>query len=212
MKRLLTITSSLTLALLVAGGCAAESARTPSPYPAPVVGKAAPEFKAVDTHGKAHALSQYRWKWVVLEWLNHECPYVRKHYDNDVMQALQKKYAAKGVVWLSVVSSAPGKQGHFSNDEANALTKKKGAAPHAVLVDESGTVGRMYDARTTPHMFVINPQGTLLYMGGIDDKPTSRASDLQGARPHVDMALQEAMAGKPVSVPSSQPYGCSVKY
>ena len=212
MKRMLTITSLLTLALLMAGGCGADAAQQPSPYPAPVVGKAAPEFTAVDTYGKSHALSQYRGKWVVLEWLNHECPYVRKHYDNDVMQALQKKYADKGVVWLSVVSSAPGKQGHYPNDKANALTKDKGAAPHAVLVDASGTVGRMYDARTTPHMFVISPQGTLVYMGGIDDKPTSRAADLKGARPHVDIALQEAMAGKPVSVPASPPYGCNVKY
>ena len=179
---------------------------------APAVGKAAPEFKSVDTNGKAHSLSQYRGKWVVLEWLNHECPYVRKHYDNNVMQALQKKYADKGVVWLSIVSSKPGSQGHYPNDKANALTKEKGAAPTAVLVDSSGTVGRAYDARTTPHMFVINPQGTLLYMGGIDDKPTARAADLKGARPHVDIALQEAMAGRPVSVPTSQPYGCTVKY
>lgn len=212
MKRMLTVTAMLTLALFVAVGCGADAAQPPSQYPPPAVGKAAPEFTAVDTYGKTHSLSQYRGKWVVLEWLNHQCPYVRKHYDNNVMQALQKKYADKGVVWLSVVSSAPGNQGHFPNDKANALTKEKGAAPHAVLVDESGTVGRKYDARTTPHMFVINPQGTLLYMGAIDDKPTARAADLQGARPHVDIALQEAMAGKPVSVPASQPYGCNVKY
>lgn len=212
MNRNMTATSLLTFALLVAVGCVADAAQPPSPYPAPVVGKAAPEFKAADTFGKTHALSQYRGKWVVLEWLNHQCPYVRKHYDNNVMQALQKKYAEKGVVWLSIVSSAPGNQGHFTNDKANSLTKEKGAAPHAVLIDEPGTVGRMYDARTTPHMFVIDPKGTLVYMGGIDDKPTARASDLQGARPHVDIALQEAMAGKPVSVPTSQPYGCSVKY
>jgi hypothetical protein len=212
MKRVLMITSLFTLALLVTGGCGADAAPQPSPYPAPAVGKVAPEFKAVDTNGKTHALSQYRGKWVVLEWLNHQCPYVRKHYDNKVMQALQKKYVDKGVVWLSVVSSAPGNQGHFSNEKANELTKEKGASPSAVLIDESGTVGRMYDARTTPHMFVVNPQGMLVYMGGIDDKPSARASDLQGARPHVDMALQEAMAGKPVSVPTSQPYGCNVKY
>lgn len=212
MKRMLIVTSLLTLALFVAGGCAADAREQPSSYTAPAVGKAAPEFKAVDTYGKTHALSQYRGKWVVLEWVNHDCPYVRKHYNNNVMQALQKKYAGKGVVWLSIASSAPGKQGHYSNEEANALTKEKGAAPHALLVDASGTVGRMYDARTTPHMFVINPQGTLVYMGGIDDKPTSRAADLKGARPHVDIALQEAMAGKPVSVPTSQPYGCNVKY
>ena len=214
MNRRITVTSllTLTLALLVAGGCAQESGAQESSYPAPAVGQAAPEFKVADTNGKEHALSQYRGKWVVLEWLNHECPYVRKHYDNNVMQALQKKYAEKGVVWLSIVSSAPGQQGHFPNEKANLLTKEKGAAPHAVLIDAPGTVGRTYHARTTPHMFVINPQGTLVYMGGIDDKPSARAADLKGARPHVDMALQEAMAGKPVSVPTSKPYGCNVKY
>ena len=211
MKRKLSVTSLLTLVLLLAGGCEFFDDGEPlvSTYPPPVIGAAAPEFKAVDTYGKEHALSQYRGKWVVLEWLNHKCPFVRKHYDNNLMQALQKKYAEKGVVWLSVVSSAPGKQGHFRNEKANALTKEKGAAPHAVLVDAPGTVGRMYHARTTPHMFVINPEGTLLYMGAIDDKPGSR---FEGARPHVDIALQEAMAGKPVSVPTSQPYGCNVKY
>lgn len=209
MKRMLTVTS-LFIALLVAG--CTETQAGGSAEVGPAIGQAAPEFKAVDTNGKAHALSQYRGKWVVLEWLNHDCPYVRKHYNSNTMQALQKKYADKGVVWLSIVSSAPGKQGHYSNAEANALTKEKGAAPHAVLVDAPGTVGRMYDARTTPHMFVINPQGTLVYKGGIDDKPTARAADLKDARPHVDIALQEAMAGKPVSVPTSQPYGCSVKY
>ena len=213
MKRMLT--SLLALALLVAGGCELDAEDTyvrPASYVAPAVGKAAPEFKAVDTYGKTHALSQYRGKWVVLEWLNHGCPYVRKHYGANAMQALQKKYTGQGVVWLSIVSSAPGKQGHYSNDEANELTKEKGAAPSAVLVDEAGTVGRMYDARTTPHMFVVNPQGTLVYMGGIDDKPSARAASLEGARPHVDIALQEAMAGKPVSVPTTQPYGCDVKY
>ncbi|HEX8253777.1 MAG TPA: thioredoxin family protein [Thermoanaerobaculia bacterium] len=215
MKRKLIMTSLLTLALLLPTGCElfnGEKYVRPASYVAPAVGKPAPEFKAVDTYGKTHALSQYRGKWVVLEWLNHGCPYVKKHYNNNVMQALQKKYAAKGVVWLSIVSSARFRQGHYSNDKANELTKEKGAAPHAVLIDASGTVGRTYDARTTPHMFVIDPQGTLLYMGAIDDKPNTRATDFKSARPHVDIALQEAMAGKPVSVPTSQPYGCSVKY
>src|SRR5687767_7073016 len=164
MTRTLTHTSLLTLTLFVAAGCVADAAPRPSPENAPAIGKAAPEFTAVDTYGKAHSLSQYRGKWVVLEWVNYDCPYVRKHYDNNVMQALQKKYADKGVVWIAIVSSAPGNQGHYPNDEQNALTKKKGAAPHAMLIDESGTVGRMYDARTTPHMFVIDPQGTLVYM------------------------------------------------
>jgi hypothetical protein len=177
-----------------------------------VVGQPAPAFTSVDTNGQNHSLEQYRGKWVVLEWLNHDCPYVRKHYDGNVMQALQRSAADRGVVWLSVVSSAPGKQGHFPNEKANALTREKNAAPHAVLVDSAGTVGRAYDARTTPHMYLINPEGTLLYMGGIDDKPTARAADLATARPHLAIALDEAMAGKPVSVPTSQPYGCTVKY
>lgn len=192
--------------------CAEEAkGRTAADGPAPEIGKAAPAFRVADTNGKTHSLDQYRGKWVVLEWLNHDCPYVRKHYGGGAMQALQKKYAGK-VTWLSIVSSAPGKQGNFPNEKANELTKEKQAAPYAVLVDSAGTVGRAYDARTTPHMFVINPQGNIVYMGGIDDKPTSRAADLQTARPHVDIALQEALAGKPVSVATSQPYGCSVKY
>ena len=200
----------LMAAMLVA--CAEEAkGRSAADGPAPEIGKAAPAFRVADTNGKTHSLDQYRGKWVVLEWLNHQCPYVRKHYDNGAMQALQKKYADR-VVWLSVVSSAPGKQGHFPNERANELTKEKNAAPHAVLIDSSGTVGRAYDARTTPHMFVINPEGNIVYMGGIDDKPTAKAADLKTARPHVDIALQEAMAGKPVTVATSQPYGCNVKY
>lgn len=212
MKRTLVATSLFTLTLLMATGCGEESSPEVSPYPAPVVGEAAPDFQAVDTYEREHSLSQYRGEWVVLEWLNHKCPFVRKHYDNNVMQALQKKYAEQGVIWLSIVSSAPGKQGHFTNARANALTEDKGAAPHAVLIDAPGTIGRMYHARTTPHMFAIDPEGRIVYMGGIDDKPGTRAADLEGARPHVDIALQEAMAGKPVSVPTSRPYGCTVKY
>lgn len=201
------------VALLTAGllvSCADEAVAFNSP--GPEVGKPAPAFTAADTTGRTHSLDQYRGKWVVLEWLNHECPYVRKHYGGGAMQALQKKYTDQGVVWLSVASSAKGKQGHFSNEEANELTKEKNAAPTAVLVDAPGTIGRAYHARTTPHMFVINPEGNIVYMGGIDDKPTSREADLKTARPHVDIALQEAMAGKPVTVASSQPYGCNVKY
>ena len=200
----------LTLGTLMA--CAEEArGRTAADGPVPEIGKAAPAFSLADTNGKTHSLEQYRGKWVVLEWLNHSCPYVRKHYDGGAMQALQKKYAGR-VVWLSIVSSAPGKQGHCSNECHNELTKEKNAAPHAVLVDAPGKVGRAYDAITTPHMFVINPQGNIVYMGGIDDKNSTRAADLKTARPHVDIALQEALAGKPVSVATSQPYGCSVKY
>jgi peroxiredoxin len=200
------------IALLAAGMVMACAEATGREGPALQIGQPAPGFSVADTNGKTHSLDQYRGKWVVLEWLNHDCPYVRKHYNGDAMQALQKKYAGQGVIWLSVVSSAPGKQGHFPNERANQLTKEKNAAPHAVLVDSAGTMGRAYDARTTPHMFVIDPAGNIVYMGGIDDKPTAKAADLQTARPHVDIALQEAMAGKPVSVPTSQPYGCNVKY
>jgi peroxiredoxin len=200
------------VALLMAGMLTACAAEATFDSPAPELGKPAPGFSVVDTAGQTHSLDQYRGEWVVLEWLNHECPYVRKHYDNGAMQALQKKVADEGVVWLSVVSSAPGKQGHFPNERANELTKEKKAVPHAVLVDSSGTVGRAYHARTTPHMFVIDPEGNIVYMGGIDDKNSTRAADLQTARPHVDIALQEAMAGQPVSVATSQPYGCTVKY
>jgi alkyl hydroperoxide reductase subunit AhpC len=215
MKKLYGNIGMTAIALLTAGllmACAEEAkGRTAADGPVPEIGKAAPAFRVADTNGKTHSLDQYKGKWVVLEWLNHGCPYVKKHYGGGAMQALQKKYAGK-VVWLSIVSSAPGKQGHHSNEDANELTKEKGAAPHAVLIDETGTVGRAYDARTTPHMFVINPQGNIVYMGGIDDKNSTREADLKTARPHVDIALQEALAGKPVSVPTSQPYGCSVKY
>lgn len=213
MKRFYGSIGMAAVALLTAGmmlACA--EAATGSVGPAPEIGKAAPAFSLADTNGATHSLDQYRGKWVVLEWLNHECPFVRKHYGGGAMQALQKKVADQGVIWLSVVSSAPGKQGHFPNERANELTKEKNAAPHAVLVDSAGTVGRAYGARTTPHMYVIDPQGNVVYVGGIDDKPTTRAADLKTARPHVDIALQEAMAGKPVSVATSQPYGCSVKY
>lgn len=202
------------VAFLMAGmltGCAEEAAAT-FDGAAPEVGKAAPAFSVADTNGKMHSLEQYRGRWVVLEWLNHGCPYVRNHYDTGTMQALQKKYASQGVVWLSIVSSAPGKQGHYSNEKANELTEEKNAAPHAVLIDSPGTIGRTYHARTTPHMFVINPEGNIVYMGGIDDTSTTSAKRLKTARPLVDLALQEAMAGKPVSVPTSQPYGCNVKY
>ena len=200
-------------ALLTAGllvSCAEQAVAFDTP--APEVGKAAPAFSVADTNGQTHSLEQYRGKWVVLEWLNHGCPFVRNHYDTGTMQALQKKYAAEGVVWLSIVSSAPGKQGHYSNERANELTREKDAAPHAVLIDETGTIGRAYQARTTPHMFVIDPDGEIVYMGGIDDTATTNADRLKTAQPLVDIALGEAMAGKPVTVASSQPYGCNVKY
>ena len=214
MKKFFESIVVVAVALLIAGmltGCA-EEATASFEGAAHEVGKTAPAFSVADTNGNMHSLEQYRGKWVVLEWLNHGCPYVRNHYDTGTMQALQKKYASQGVVWLSIVSSAPGKQGHYSNEKANKLTEDKNAAPHAVLIDSPGTIGRTYHARTTPHMFVVNPEGNIVYMGGIDDTSTTSANRLKTARPLVDLALQEAMAGKPVTVPTSQPYGCNVKY
>jgi peroxiredoxin len=179
---------------------------------AAVVGQPAPGFTLTGSDGKQHSLADYAGKYVVLEWINHDCPFVKKHYGSGNMQKLQKKYVAEGVVWLSINSSAPGKQGNYPPDKTNQLTAEKSAVPTAVLLDPDGTVGRAYGAKTTPHMYVIDPKGTLLYAGGIDDRPSTDPGDIAGARNHVDQALAEAMAGKPVAVASSTPYGCSVKY
>ncbi len=149
---------------------------------------------------------------MVLEWTNHECPFVRKHYGSGNMQAQQKELTGKGAVWLSIVSSAPGKQGYVDAGKAAELTKSRGAAPTAVLLDPTGEVGRKYDARTTPHMFIVAPDGRLIYMGGIDSIASSDQDDIAVATPYVKVALGEALAGKPVSKPSTKPYGCSVKY
>ncbi|WP_088346025.1 MULTISPECIES: thioredoxin family protein [Rhodomicrobium] len=178
----------------------------------PEIGKPAPDFSAVDTKGKTVALSALRGKTVVLEWTNADCPYVRKHYGAGNMQKLQGEAAAEGVVWLSLISSAPGEQGHVSPAEADQLTASRHAEPASVLLDEKGKIGRAYDARTTPHMFVINGDGTLVYMGGIDDKPTTSQTDIQGATNYVRLALDAVKSGKPVATPVSRPYGCSVKY
>ncbi len=176
------------------------------------VGQAAPAFSATDTQGRAHTLDQYKGKWVVLEWTNHECPFVRKHYGSGNMQKLQKTYAGKGVTWLTVISSAAGKQGHVTPAQADQLTKERGAAPSAVLLDPEGKMGRAYGAKTTPHMFVIDPSGKLVYAGAIDDTPSTDPADLPSSRNYVSAALDAALAGKPVPTGTSTPYGCSVKY
>ena len=178
----------------------------------PQVGKPAPAFSAQDSDGRTVRLSDYAGKTVVLEWTNHDCPFVMKHYGAHAMQALQKKWTGQGVVWLSVISSAPGEQGAVDGAQANRLTKTREAAPSAVLLDPTGTIGRAYDAKTTPHMFIITPDGTLAYQGGIDDKPSADPADLKTARNHVEAALTELAAGKPVSVRTAKPYGCTVKY
>lgn len=178
----------------------------------PVVGKPAPNFKAADVNGKAVTLSDFRGKTVVIEWNNPGCPFVQKHYSSGNMQKTQAAAVKDGVVWLSVNSSAPGKQGHMDGAEAKAFIAKSGAKPTAYLLDPRGVVGKAYDAKTTPHMFIVNKAGTLVYAGGIDDKPTPRPADIDGARNHVLAALSELKAGKAVSLATTRPYGCNVKY
>jgi peroxiredoxin len=176
------------------------------------VGEAAPDFTATDSNGKVHKRSEYQGKFVVLEWTNRGCPYTQKHYTSGNMQKLQREWTGQGVIWLTVVSSAPGKQGYVTASEENAYLKQINAAPTAVLLDPTGALGHLYDAKTTPHMFVISPQGTLIYNGAIDDRPSTDVADVRGAKNYVTAALQESESGKPVSNPTSRPYGCSVKY
>lgn len=176
------------------------------------VGDHAPDFTATDSNGKTQKLSDYAGKFVVLEWTNRGCPYTQKQYNSGNMQRLQHEWTSKGVVWLTVISSAQGKQGYVTAAEENAYVKQVNADPTAVILDPDGTLGHLYDAKTTPHMFIINPQGMLIYNGAIDDKATTDVADIQGAKNYVSLALDEAMAGKPVSVATSRPYGCSVKF
>ena len=175
-------------------------------------GEEAPDFTLTDSKGTSHKLSDFRGKIVVLEWLNHECPFVKKHYSGGDMQKLQKEYTAKGVVWLSIISSAPGKQGHRTGPQAEADTKDKNAAPTAVLLDPSGEVGKKYDAKTTPEMFVLDKEGKILYAGAIDSIKSTDSADIAKAENHVRQALDAALAGQPVPTPKTKPYGCSVKY
>ncbi len=193
-------------ALILIGSAAAEDRKKPE------IGKKAPDFTLVDATGKKHTLSEYEDKFVVLEWLNHDCPFVVKHYATGNMQMLQEKYRDKGVIWFSIISSAPGKQGYLEPDQAKVITREKNARPHAVLLDPDGKVGRAYDARVTPHMYIINPQGMLVYMGAIDDRPTANHGDVEGARNFVSEALDLQLEGREVEVTMHQPYGCTVKY
>ncbi|RLT99268.1 redoxin domain-containing protein [Ketobacter sp.] len=179
---------------------------------APKPGAMAPDFTATDTQGNTVTLSRLQGQYVVLEWTNHLCPFVQKHYGSGNMQALQKTYTDKGYHWYSIVSSAPGKQGNIDAAKANELTTSRGAAPSGVILDPSGAIGKLYDARTTPHMFIIDPSGKLVYMGGIDSIPSADKADLAAATNYVKAAFTELEAGKPVSTPVSAPYGCSVKY
>jgi peroxiredoxin len=178
----------------------------------PQLGQPAPAFTATDSAGKAVSLSQFAGKTVVLEWTNSGCPYVGKHYSSGTMQSLQKKETADGVVWLTVASSAPGMQGYFTAATAQKWAAKEHWDGTAILLDSAGKIGRAYGARNTPQMFVIDRAGKVAYMGGIDDRPYADPESLKGAKPYVAMALADLRAGRPVATPTSQPYGCSVKY
>lgn len=178
----------------------------------PTVGEAAPAFSTANSDGGTTRLADLKGKFVVLEWTNDGCPFVQKHYNSGNMQTLQKEATAQGAVWLSVISSAPGKQGHVDAKGASALTKSRDAHPSTVLLDPSGDLGHLYGAKTTPHMFIISPEGKLIYAGGIDSIASADEEDIAKATPYVRVALTEAMAGKPVSESVTKPYGCSVKY
>lgn len=176
------------------------------------VGEKAPEFKVSDINGKAHQLSDFKGKFVVLEWMNEGCPFVKKHYESNNMQKLQKEFTGKNVVWLTVVSSAKGKQGHWTADQAKAKVKDWKIASSAILLDEDGKMGKAYGAKVTPHMFVINPDSNIVYNGAIDSNDSSDASDIPTSTNYVAEALNSSMAGKPVKVSTSKPYGCGVKF
>jgi peroxiredoxin len=195
------------LGLLVAAIAASSGAAVALPP-----GSMAPDFKGVDSNGVTRDLSEYRGKFVVLEWANQGCPYEQKHYLSGNMESLQKQWTAKGVVWLSIISSAPGQQGYVTPAQENDYLKTMKASPTAALLDPQGAIGHLYDARTTPHMFVIDPAGKIVYQGAIDDKPSPDPSTLKGADNYLNDALNAAMAGKPVAVAVTRPYGCSVKY
>jgi len=175
-------------------------------------GATAPNFTLTDIQGQKHSLADYKGKYVVLEWNNPDCPFVHKHYDSGNMQKLQSAERAKGVVWLTINSAAGDRQGALPDPELQKYVEDNHASPTAYLRDPSGTVGHLYGAKTTPHMFVIDPAGKLIYQGGIDNKPTPDPEDIPTATNYVKAALDESMAGRPVTVATSRPYGCSVKY
>lgn len=198
---------------LIGLGAVAALALVASPAAAaPQIGQPAPAFQAKDMNGRVRSLSEFRGKTVVLEWTNNGCPYVGKHYGSGNMQSLQKDATKDGIVWLSVISSAPGFQGYLTGPQAKAWMKKVGAHSTDVLLDPEGKVGRAYEAKATPHMFIVDKTGRLVYMGGIDDRPYSDPESLKGAKNYVRAALSDIKAGRPVAQPVTRPYGCSVKY
>lgn len=181
-------------------------------HASPKIGASAPEFSGVDSNGKTVKLSDFKNKIVVLEWKNHECPFVKKHYETKNMQGLQKFAKEKDVVWLSIISSAKGKQGHVDGKTANEIAAKEGSSAAHIILDEKGSIGKLYDAKTTPHMFVVGKDGKLAYMGAIDDKSSMDHEDVKGAKNYVKEALDALLAGKTPEKQATQQYGCSIKY
>lgn len=184
----------------------------PSANAAVEVGQPAPNFTAVDINGVEHSLSDFKGKNVVLEWSNHDCPFVVKHYEPGNMQKIQKQATDDGVIWITIVSSAEGKQGYVSPEEANKIMKEVGANSTARILDPSGEIGKLYGAKTTPHMFVIDEEGILAYAGAIDSDSSFKQSSIKDATNYVKAALNSLNAGQPIEVASTKPYGCSVKY
>jgi peroxiredoxin len=199
MKLLLTLFTSLI-------GTAVFAADVPS------IGSNAPDFSLTDANGKTHSLSQYKGKYVVLEWFNPECPFVKKHYGSNNMQNLQKEFTDKGVVWLTINSNAPGTQGSLTAEEAQKILASWKTHETALLLDPEGNAGRAYGAKNTPNMVVVNPDGKVIYHGAIDSKATPNPSDIPNSTNYVKAALDESLAGKSVATPETKPYGCSVKY
>jgi peroxiredoxin len=189
--------------LALIGGMAAAQAN---------IGKPAPLFVGQSSDGKTYSLADYKGKYVVLQWYNRDCPFIHKHYDSGNMQKLQETYGKKGVVWFEVLSSAPGREGYLTAAQAQENRIKSGTKSDATLLDPDGKIGLAYGAKTTPHMFVIDPKGILIYQGAIDDHNSADADDIPKSKNYVAAALDEAMAGKPVSTPSTHPYGCGIKY
>lgn len=198
--------------LVLAGGASSLLSARPAWAAVAKVGEAAPGFTVNATNGSPVSLASYKGKLVVLEWTNHDCPYVRKHYDTGNMQSLQREAARQGVVWLTVISSSEGTQGYVTPTQADELTTSRKAAPTAVLLDTKGVAGKLYGATNTPHMYVVDKAGMLVYAGAIDDRPTSRRADVQGANNYVRAALDAVAAGQPVKTPVTRAYGCTVKY
>jgi len=202
---------SLVTSLFVVGVTAYALAFASGTKAAVKVGASAPTFSATDSSGKSVKLEDYKGKFVVLEWSNFGCPYVQKHYNSGNMQSLQKKYTEKGVVWLTIFSSAKGMQGYYTDAQLTKLAAEKKMSSK-LIADPEGTIGKLYNAKNTPTMFVINPEGSVIYMGGIDDMATPDPEDIPKSKNYVAAALDEALAGKPVTTSVSRPYGCSVKY